>query len=174
MGMDNHNLIQRCDENTKVKGQPLYMFEIMSKANDRKIEQSILKECREVRYLQNEDKLYGIKKSYVSLAYKNKLKNDIEWLTNSKEHKIKKNLNNSILFNTYSKGLICHNNHTNWIKESKNTNTISKNISIVNNNKTTFESEEEKKRTGFYLKIPEMTEKIKSARTRYFDRLNNN
>merc|ERR1712187_417076 len=140
---------------------PLYMFEIMSKANDRKREQSILKERREVRYLQNEDKLYGIKKSYVSLAYKNKLKNDIEWLMNSNEHKIKKNLNNPISLNTYSKGLICYSNHTNWIKESKNTNTPSKNILIVNNNKITFESEEEKKKTSFYSKIPEMTEKIK-------------
>merc|ERR1712060_412054 len=117
----------------------------MGKASNRKREQSILKERREVRHLQHEDKLYGIKKSYVSLAYKNKLKNDIKWLMNSNEHKIKKNLNNLILLNTYSKGLICYSNHTNRIKESKNTNTTSKNILTVNNNKIKFESEEEKK-----------------------------
>merc|ERR1712187_966658 len=149
------------------------MFEIISKASDRKREQSILKERREY-----EDKLYGNKKSYVSLAYKNKLKNDIKWLMNSKEHKIENKLNNTISLNTYIKNSIHHSNQTNWINESKRNNLTSKNILKANNNKIALDAEKEKNSkfsiTSSYLKIPEMTEKIKSARTRYFDRLKNN
>merc|ERR1712050_265018 len=124
---------------------PLYMFEIISKASNRKREQSILKERREVRYLQHEDKLYGSKKSYVSSAYKDKLKNDIKWLTNSKEHKTKNKLNNMTSLNTYIKNLIYSSNQTNWIKESKKNNLTSKNILKANNNKIVFDAEKEKK-----------------------------
>merc|ERR1712060_141670 len=171
--MGDHYSIQACGKDSKDKGQPLYMLEIMGKASNRKREQSILKERREVRHLQHEDKLYGSKKSYVSSAYKGKLKNDIKWLTNSKEHKTKNKLNNMISLNTYIKNSIHHSNQTNWIKESKKNNLTSKNILKANNNEITFDAEKEKNFkfsiTSSYLKIPEMTEKIKSACTTYFD-----